>query len=67
MAPPGLGTMAQVYTLGYCHRANAGRAASRATRLEQAREPRHAGPAHQLVRGKVRPVDGLRGRLPRKC
>lgn len=40
MAPPGPGTMAQVCTLGYCHRANAGRAASRAAQLEQAREPR---------------------------
>lgn len=40
MAPPGPGTMAQVCTLGYCHRANAGRAASRAAQLEQVREPR---------------------------
>lgn len=40
MAPPGPGTMAQVCTLGYCHRANAGRAASRAAQLEQVRESR---------------------------
>lgn len=40
MAPPGPGTMAQVCTLGYCHRANAGRAASRAAQLEQVKEPR---------------------------
>lgn len=40
MAPPGPGTMAQVCTLGYCHRANAGRAASRTAQLEQVTEPR---------------------------
>ena len=55
MAPPGLGTMAQVCTLGYCHRANAAGAASRAALSEQESPEPAAGPAHRLAGGKVRP------------
>lgn len=56
MAPPGLGTMAQVCTLGYCHRANAGGATSRAAPSEHGSPEPAVGPAHRLARGKVRPL-----------